>query len=60
MDVEFVGVVDVALPAWNEGTMAYAARLPVYAIIKEGINPGGLLPRITTKERFTRMANRDK
>jgi len=32
----------------NEVGIAYAARLPVYAIIKEGIEPGGLLPRITT------------
>jgi hypothetical protein len=32
----------------NEIGIAYAARLPIYAIVKEGVKPRGLLPRITT------------
>ncbi|MGD0176673.1 MAG: hypothetical protein ABSC50_07605 [Candidatus Bathyarchaeia archaeon] len=32
----------------NEIGIAYAASLPIYAIIKEGIEPSGLLPRIST------------
>ncbi|MGA8857329.1 MAG: hypothetical protein WB643_09220, partial [Candidatus Bathyarchaeia archaeon] len=37
----------------NEIGIAYAASLPVYAIVKEGIEPRGLLPRITTYIRIS-------
>jgi hypothetical protein len=37
----------------NEIGIAYAARIPVYAIVKEGIQPRGLLPIITTYIRIS-------
>jgi len=37
----------------NEIGIAYAAKLPVYAIVNNDVNPGGLLPRITTYIRMS-------
>jgi len=37
----------------NEIGIAYAAALPVYALVKEGVQVGGLLPQITTYVKVT-------
>lgn len=38
----------------NEIGIAYAAHLPVYGLVEEGVQVGGLLPQITTYVKFIR------
>jgi hypothetical protein len=38
----------------NEIGIAYAANIPVYGLVEEGVEVNGLLPQITTYIRFTR------